>query len=46
MGPNLQKFKKEGLLGGPRLLEWLMISLLSRGEHIIIFQYKVLEMTL
>ena len=35
--PDLFKSRK-GLLGGSRLLWWLFISLLSRGEHIIIFQ--------
>ena len=35
----------EGFLGGPRLLGGLMISLWSRGEHAITFQYKVLNLT-
>ena len=33
-----------GLLAGPRLLR-LMISLLNWGEHIIIFQYKLLNLS-
>ena len=35
----------EALLGGLRPLGLLMLSLLSRGEHIIIFQYDVLNVT-
>ena len=34
----------EGLLGGPPLLGWLVIILLSQGEHIIILQYNVLNL--
>ena len=32
---------ERGLLGGPRLLGLLMISLLSRDEHIIIFMQSI-----
>ena len=35
----------EGLLSGPRLIGCLMISPLCRGEHTIIFQYSLLNLT-
>ena len=35
----------EGLLGDTCLSGWLMISLLSRGEQIMNYQYEVLNST-
>ena len=35
----------EGLLGSSRLPRWILTSHLDRDEHIIIFQYEILNLT-